>query len=72
METAEFLTIVLNWWKMVNVKSKFLAKQKRDEFREVVSKENLVNKTSFLRSFVDWLSMVKTTSSNPQKIAFSV
>ena len=55
METAEFLTIVLNWWKMVNVKSKFLAKQKRDEFREVVSKENLVNKTSFLRSFVDWL-----------------
>ena len=52
--------------------AEFLAKQKCDEFREVVSKENLVNKTSFLRSFVDWLSMVKTTSSNPQKIAFSV
>ena len=35
--------------------AEFLAKQKCDEFREVVSKENLVNKTSFLRSFVDWL-----------------
>ena len=55
LETAEFLTIVMNWWKTVNVKSKFLAKQKRDEFREVINKQNLGSKTSFLRAFVDWL-----------------
>ena len=64
LETAEFLTIILNWWKTVNVKSKFLAKRKRDPFREPVAKENLVSKTSFLRGFVDWLELWERVSEN--------
>ena len=55
LETAEFLETILNWWKTVNVKSKFLAQRKRDRFREVVTRENLTEKTSHLRSIADWL-----------------
>jgi len=62
LHTAEFLLIVLNWWKTVNLKSQFLAKRKRDPFREPITKENLVSKTSFLRSFVDWLDVWERAS----------
>ncbi len=55
LETANFLSIISNWWKTVNVKSKFLAQRKRDKLREIVTSENLIEKTSFLRAFVDWL-----------------
>jgi hypothetical protein len=55
LQTASFLEIILHWWKTVNVKSKFLAQKKRDTHRDIVSKENLQEKTSFLRGFVDWL-----------------
>ena len=54
--TANFLEIVSSWWKTVNVKSKFHASRKREPVREVIKEENLVEKTSFLRGFVDWLS----------------
>ena len=55
-DTAEFLSVILQWWKTVNTKSLFTATHKRDPDREVISKENCVDKTSFLRGFVDWLS----------------
>ena len=54
--TASFLSIISGWWKMVNVKSKFHASRKRDANREIINEGNLVEKTSFLRGFVDWLS----------------
>ena len=55
LQTASFLTIISNWWKTVNVKSKFLGQRKRDPFCEIVCEENLQEKTSFLRAFFDWL-----------------
>ena len=53
--TATFLSIISDWWKLVNTKSKAHAKRKRDVMREVVTKDNLTDKTSFLRGIVDWL-----------------
>ena len=31
--TAAFLSIISKWWKLINVKSKFLAQRKRDDSR---------------------------------------
>jgi hypothetical protein len=42
---------------MVNVKSKFLGHRKRDVFRDAVNNDNLQEKTSHLRAFIDWLEM---------------
>lgn len=56
-ETAEFISIILQWWKLANAKSTFLATMKRDQQREAITAENLTAKTSFLRGFVDWLSI---------------
>jgi len=53
--TADFISIVLQWWKLVNAKSTFLATKLRDPHREAISSSNLVDKCSFLRGFVDWL-----------------
>ena len=64
--TANFLSIISSWWKMVNVKSKFHASRKRDAQREVINEANLVEKTSFLRGFVDWLSAWEEAPSNPK------
>ena len=57
LETAKFLKIILDWWKTVNVKSKFHGQRKRDHLRDPITKDNLVEKTSFLRGYVDWLSI---------------
>ena len=62
LETAEFLIIVSNWWKTVNVKSKFSALRKRDKLQEVITSENLIERTCDLRGFVDWLQEWKETS----------
>ena len=51
---------------MVNVKSKFHASRKRDANREVINAENLVEKTSFLRGFVDWLSAWEEAPCDPK------
>jgi len=64
IETAEFLTIVHSWWKLVNVKSIFHSARKLDPFREAITEENLIEKTSFLRGFVDWLQLWEETSQN--------
>ena len=69
-ETASFLTIICNWWKTVNVKSKFLSKRKRDPYLEIVQEDNLEEKTSFLRSFVDWLQAWEEIS-DERKLCFS-
>ena len=61
-ETAEFVSIILKWWKLVNSKSTFLSVKKRDSQREAISKENLTEKTSFLRGFVDWLAIWECSS----------
>ena len=55
--TAKFLQIISNWWKTVNVKSPNLARRKRDQLREPINGQNLIEKTSFLRGFVDWLTI---------------
>ena len=61
--TANFLQTISSWWKTINVKSKFHASRKRDPIRDVIKEENLVEKTSFLRGFVDWLSSWEESSS---------
>ena len=55
LQTAEFLETILSWWKIVNVKTCFHSVRKRDHLREEIKAENLVEKTSFLRGFFDWL-----------------
>ena len=70
LETASFLEIIMKWWKLVNVKSKFLAQKKRDEWREIINRENLTDKTSFLRAFADWLRAWQESSAGP-KFGFS-
>jgi hypothetical protein len=55
-DTADFLDVILAWWKLVNAKSTFKGIQKRDPQRDAITHENLVEKTSFLRAFVQWLS----------------
>ena len=56
LETAQFISIILSWWKLVNVKTDLFSTKKRDPMREAINIENIVTKTSFLRGFVDWLS----------------
>ena len=56
LQTADFLEIILSWWKLMNVKSTFKGIQKRDPQRDAITLENLVEKTSFLRAFVQWMS----------------
>ncbi len=54
-ETAIFLETILSWWKAVNVKSQYLSCKKKDDLRAPITLENLIEKTSFFRGFVDWL-----------------
>ncbi len=49
------MEVILSWWKSVNVKSKFLSHRKRDDLRAPITSQNLLEKTSFFRGFVDWL-----------------
>jgi hypothetical protein len=67
LETAKFIFIISSWWKQVNVKGKFHHLRKRDKSREPVSKENLVEKTSFLRGFVDWLKLWEDSTRGTKK-----
>ena len=69
LDTAELISIILKWWKTVNSKSLYSAKQKRDSDREVITKENIVEKTTFLRAFVDWLSEWEATSDVKNRIS---
>ena len=66
-ETAEFISIIASWWKTVNVKSKFHGSRKREALRDPITQENLVEKTSFLRGFVDWLSAWEDVPSEPKR-----
>ena len=45
------------------MKSKFHSTRKRDPQREPITPENLTEKTSFLRAFVDWLSLWEEATS---------
>ena len=54
--TANFLSIILGWFKIINAKSPFLRSPHRDHQRDGISVENLTEKTSYLRGFVDWLT----------------
>ena len=56
LETAEFLSVVVTWFKIMNAKSTFSAIKTLDQDREAITAENLTQKTSFLRGFVDWLA----------------
>ncbi len=67
METAKFLSIISSWWKTVNVKSKFHAQRKRDPLREPIVSNNLTERTSCLRGFVDWLSRWDELTADPKK-----
>ena len=53
--TAKFLQIILKWWKLVNTKTSFQAALRRDNDLLPITPDNLIEKTSFLRAFVDWL-----------------
>ena len=55
LETAEFLSVIVIWFKLMNAKSTFSAIKTLDQDRQAITAENLTQKTSFLRAFVDWL-----------------
>ncbi len=69
LDTAEFISIILRWWKIVNSKSQYCAQQKRDSDREIITPQNVVEKTSFLRAFVDWLSEWELKSDAKHRIS---
>ena len=54
--TANFISVILQWWKLVNSKSTFLATKLRDPHREAITSSNVAEKSSFLRGFIDWLT----------------
>jgi hypothetical protein len=56
LDTAKFLSIINQWWMMVNVKSKVTGVMRRNNLQDAVHQSNLVEKTSFLRGFVEWLT----------------
>ena len=47
LETEKFIFIINSWWKLVNVRSKFSATKSRDQMRETITAENLVEKTRY-------------------------
>lgn len=69
LETADFISVILQWWKLVNAKSTFISTKTRDSHREAITKENLVEKTSFLRGFVDWLSVWEQHSKPERRLS---
>ena len=56
LETAEFLSVIVSWFKTVNARSTFWSTKTPDPDRQAITTENLTEKTSFLRAFVDWLT----------------
>jgi hypothetical protein len=53
-DTADFIEIILHWWHIVNVKSKFVGKRKRNQFSEPIrsADDYLVH---YLEKFDQWL-----------------
>lgn len=56
-ETANFIRIVLRWWKIVNVKTPHKGHHHRDVYEEPVSCLNGDPKLEFLDAFVTWLDV---------------
>ena len=54
-ETADFLSIIRNWFNTVNVKSSYHAQKTRNKTKEPVENENRKEITSYLIKFHLWL-----------------
>lgn len=62
--TADFIRIVLTWWKIINVKTPLKGQRLRDIFQEPIVKGHLEDdlKIKFLRNLLNWLDMWKSSS----------
>lgn len=69
-ETVKFLEVIINWWKIVNVKSKYEGERFNDKFREPVKAgQNL--QTEYLQKMNIWLknwrlSVLSSSALSPQ------
>nr|XP_037289862.1 uncharacterized protein LOC119184554 [Rhipicephalus microplus] len=63
-ETANFIKIVLRWWKIVNVKTPHKGQHHRDVYEEPVSCLNGDPKLEFLDAFVTWLDVCESYKHN--------
>uniref|UniRef100_A0A1B6CRV3 THAP-type domain-containing protein n=1 Tax=Clastoptera arizonana TaxID=38151 RepID=A0A1B6CRV3_9HEMI len=63
-ETADFLDIIITWWKIVNVKTPLKGKRLRDIYQEPIVSAKTVEdpKLEFLQHFLNWLQVWKTGS----------
>ena len=59
-DTAEFLQIIKNWWDVLNVKSVFKGKHKRNKFMERIDKDNLEHVRSYFKQFSSWVKKWRT------------
>lgn len=55
-QTSIFLQIIVNWWKIVNVKSVFEAQRFNDPYREAI-RVTSVNQLKFLTDMLHWLKI---------------
>lgn len=58
-DTADFIEIILKWWKIMNVKSLFKGTHKRDKFMEPLTSNLNDEKRIFLHKFLNWLDAWK-------------
>jgi hypothetical protein len=55
-DSASFISLILQWWNIVNVKSKFVGVKTRNLFANSVTKEDQSN-LKHLAQFVKWLEL---------------
>lgn len=66
-DTADFVNIITIWWKIVNVKTPFKGKHKRDIYQEPIIKKQLTDieldpKIEFLEKMLSWLDTWEPSS----------
>lgn len=56
-DTADFVNIIIRWWKIVNVKTPLKGQRLNDEYQEPITAGNYLSdkKFMFLNNMIDWL-----------------
>lgn len=58
-ETADYISIIIKWWKIMNVKSKYKGLQKRDIYSEPLTINESDERVIYLKKFLLWVDSWK-------------
>ncbi|XP_042909025.1 uncharacterized protein [Parasteatoda tepidariorum] len=61
-DTADYIQIISNWWKIMNVKNPNKGVHKKDKFSEPISNAGNDERIVFLKTFLNWLTAWKAAN----------